>query len=364
MPPVFTSRICAVCVAFVVVLFFILTPSVLYQSSNKSSTFDTLDVQIPFTESVFHTTSEDDVQEVSATDTGLNTTGINQQEVSDRPLILYAYYETENARKNLEYFLAHGLHAAADFIFILNGDNHAEDIIPTEPNIRFIHRENNCYDIGAFAEVLTKNDLYKKYSKFITLNASIRGPFLPHWTQGCWSDMFLGKVTEEVKLVGITMNCEAPVPHIQSMIWATDRIGMETLLFPTEKQIETLKKILPRLKEGERVPEIKNPGINSCPNEYWDAVAVEVYATPLIKAAGYKVDAMMTAYQASDKYEEECMRNDYQDVLYAGKYFGMDIHPYDTIFTKANRDGNVVALEKFTEWMKDRKYTSYDYCHS
>src|ERR1700730_3704626 len=41
---------------------------------------------------------------------------------ADRPLVLYAYFETPSARENLEFFIAHGLHAAADFVFILNGD--------------------------------------------------------------------------------------------------------------------------------------------------------------------------------------------------------------------------------------------------
>jgi hypothetical protein len=137
----------------------------------------------------------------------------DNQTASDRPLILYAYYETENSRQNLEYFLAHGLHGAADFIFILNGENHAEDIIPTEPNIRYIRRKNDCYDLGAFAEVLTKDDLYRKYKKFITMNASIRGPFLPYWATGCWSDMFLSRVTEEVK-VGFCFR-----PNLHNCLW-------------------------------------------------------------------------------------------------------------------------------------------------
>lgn len=48
--------------------------------------------------------------------------------------------------------------------------------------------------------MLTKDDLYEGYRRFIMLNASIRGPFLPSWAQGCWSDMYLGKVTNEVKV--------------------------------------------------------------------------------------------------------------------------------------------------------------------
>ena len=124
----------------------------------------------------------------------------------DRPLILYAYHETENARRNLEFFIAHGLHHAADFIFVMNGKTDATNLLPQLPNIKYIQRGNDCYDMGAFAEVLVKDDLYKKYSRFITMNASIRGPFLPYWATGCWSDMFLSKVTDEVKV-------RSPRPH-------------------------------------------------------------------------------------------------------------------------------------------------------
>jgi hypothetical protein len=120
--------------------------------------------------------------------------------ISDRPLILYAYSETKNARKNLEFFLAHGLHAGADFVFILNGYTDAASIIPTATNIRYVQRPNDCYDMGAYAEVLTGDDLYKHYKKFILLNASIRGPFLPYWAENCWSDMYLKRVTDEVKV--------------------------------------------------------------------------------------------------------------------------------------------------------------------
>jgi hypothetical protein len=120
--------------------------------------------------------------------------------VSDRPLILYAYAETETARVNLRFFIAHGLHAAADFIFIFNGETDAASLLPLEPNIRYIQRQNDCYDIGAYAEVLTGNDLYRGYKHFIMLNASIRGPFLPYWSESCWSDMYLRRVTDEVKV--------------------------------------------------------------------------------------------------------------------------------------------------------------------
>ncbi len=92
------------------------------------------------------------------------------------------------------------MHAQADFVFILSGDNEAEKIIPVHSNIRYVKRENKCYDLGAYAETLLKDDLYKRYKKFILLNASLRGPFVPYWSEACWSDLYLNKVTDEVKV--------------------------------------------------------------------------------------------------------------------------------------------------------------------
>ena len=118
-----------------------------------------------------------------------------------RPLVLYTYAESDNARANLEYFIAKGIHGAADFIFVFNGETNATELLPYEPNIKIIQRENKCYDLGAIGEVLLKDDLWKKYKRFITLNASIRGPFLPTYaSSSCWTDMFLDRVTEKVKV--------------------------------------------------------------------------------------------------------------------------------------------------------------------
>ncbi|KAG4433523.1 hypothetical protein IFR05_011006 [Cadophora sp. M221] len=282
--------------------------------------------------------------------------------VSDRPLILYAYFETELARKNLQFYITHALHNAADFLFIFNGETNANELLPEAGNIRFIHRENKCYDLGAFAEVLTTNDLYKKYKRYITMNASIRGPFLPYWSQGCWSDMYLSKITDETKLIGMTMNCNIH-NHIQSMIWAYDRTTIEILLFPSAPLVKKYKEILGPyvLDPVTPVPAMTAPGINSCPHEYWDAVAIEVYATGLIQAAGYKVDAMMFAFHSSAKYQETCQENG--DVLVHERYYGMDLHPYDTVFAKTNRGIGPLVLERLTDWTDGNGYTSYDRCH-
>jgi hypothetical protein len=150
------------------------------------------------------------------------------------------------------------------------------------------------------------------------------------------------------------------------MIWATDRIGLETLLFPSAELIEKFNATLPPHNEASPVPAMESPGINSCPHEYWKAVAIEVYSTPLIRAAAYEVDVIMSAFHGNEEgiagYEEKCFESG--DVLFPGSYYGMDLHPFDTVFAKTNRGTGELVLEHLTQWTKARKYSSYDHCPS
>lgn len=133
-----------------------------------------------------------------------NTSNINFGDLEyirpERTLITYVYSESKESRANLKFFLAHALHGSSDFVFILNGKTSAAELIPNELNVKVVKRDNSCYDLGSHAEVLTKNDLYKQYTKFILMNASVRGPFIPHWSDSCWSDQLVGRVTDEVKV--------------------------------------------------------------------------------------------------------------------------------------------------------------------
>lgn len=133
---------------------------------------------------------------------------------TDRPLVTYVYSQTDSAEANLRFFIVHALNAAADFIFVINGDAaQARDIIPKKENVKIIERPNDCYDLGSHAEILTtkvpvegkdgkveKVERWKSYKRFILLNASIRGPFMPNWSNECWMDAYLSKLNEEVKV--------------------------------------------------------------------------------------------------------------------------------------------------------------------
>ena len=166
------------------------------------------------------------------------------------------------------------------------------------------------------------------------------------------------------QLVGMTANCW-PSFHVQSMIWATDIIGVSTLLFPPEDAIAELKKSPTWDPESETFSDTlpaSHPGINACFHTWHTAVASEIGSSALIKAAGYKLDVMMSAYHSSGDYEETCNNSENGDVLWEKKYYGTNVHPYETIFLKSNRDIDPAGLERLTDWTNGRGYNSYQFC--
>lgn len=146
----------------------------------------------------------------------------------------------------------------------------------------------------------------------------------------------------------MTGNCW-PSFHVQSMIWATDIIGLELLLNPPADPSKS--------EDNQPV------GINHCFDGWDEAVAGEIGASGVITRAGYKLDVMMAAFHGYD-YVEKCDPSKNGDVLWNNGYEGTNIHPYDTMFLKTNRDIDPKMVEKMTEWTDGSKYSSWDHCPS
>lgn len=288
-----------------------------------------------------------------------------------RTLVLYAFSDTPDAHTNLRYFLKQGLHASADFIFILNGiDNEtaAEFQIPDDAsNIRTVLRPNTCFDIGAYGEVLRSPEqwtkvgwgpahipLWRRYRRFIMMNSSVRGPFLPHWGQGaCWSDLFVQRVTIETKLVGLTASCW-PHFHVQADVWATDFVGMQLLMEPPPPRADSLV--------DDFADRFAPVGLADCYADLSRAVHGELGATRIMLESGWKVDLMMSAYHGIANYSTVCNPEQHGDLLWKDKYFGTNVHPYETLFTKTNRDLDPVLIDRLTEWHENSAWTSWDAC--
>jgi hypothetical protein len=188
------------------------------------------------------------------------------------------------------------------------------------------------------------------------------------------------------------------------MIWATDSIGLSTLLFPPQRALDYLAENpvrLPPARNREHLPSTspallpskiatrsiqlgpsdhhdkiqaeayrtlpsihQSPGINACFHTWDSAVAAEVSSTSLIKAAGYKVDVLMAAFHGVKELEagESCEENG--DVLFEGGYFGGNISVWETGWWKTNREVEEEELERQTEWVRQRGYRSWDFCRA
>ena len=197
----------------------------------------------------------------------------------------------------------------------------------------------------------------------------------------------------------MTANCY-PAFHIQSMIWATDDVGMELMLFRRRWE-ETDNPGPENLIEG-----MSRPGValQGCYNDRNAAIGAEVGATSAIRNAGYEVSALMAAFhkfggkpppsstssssssssasptptsssgdddsnsahdetleplmsekpQPGRNYWTDCLAGEGAgDVLFNGMYFGGNVHPYETVFMKANRDVDPTTLRLLTEWHRE-----------
>ena len=248
-----------------------------------------------------------------------------------RDLILLVFRDSTISRANLQFFVNHAFHNRADFIFVVQGKLKTNYTlpIPNKPNIRIIHRNNNCQDLGAYKKILTDQNMYKNYSRFILLNGSVRGPFFPLWLKLCWSDIFFSLLSNTVKLVGTTFNC-VPFQHVQSMILATDRIGLDLIL-----------------------PELY------CFGRHQDAVSKgELRITRAILRGGFAVDVMMSAFRV-DGSPWNCT---YNDPYWDKWYFGINIHPYEVIFPKVNRRVQEELIDLYTAWHDKSIYNSNKFC--
>lgn len=154
----------------------------------------------------------------------------------------------------------------------------------------------------------------------------------------------------------MTVNC-LPRPHVQSMVLATDDVGMATLLNASLATSASPADFFGA--ENEPV------GFSACYNNWASAVHAEIGASALIVNAGFKLDALLTLLHAEAGVDEYCRANPgLDDVLHDKSYFGANVHPYETVFVKANRDIDPSLMRSMTSWHLRMNTSSFDTCGS
>jgi hypothetical protein len=159
------------------------------------------------------------------------------------------------------------------------------------------------------------------YEKFIIVNSSVIGPFLPPVFKEKWTGIFLNGLQNNIKLFGCTINtCGDPInkSHIQSYVCAMDKITLEYLI----------------------KCEIFN--ITNYAKTYNEAVwNKEVLMSRKIIENGWNIGSLLSYYKDVDFTFTSKRPNQYinpflNDIMYP-KYMNKLWNVYELVFIKGNR---------------------------
>lgn len=260
---------------------------------------------------------------------------------TERTMVYFAFHRLDlNARFFLENGVTPSKDGSVDYTIIQNRPEWGKDAKSLKSNITldngcnvtWIQRPNISQDIGAYGEGVRATNV-KDYEHFMFLNSSTRGPFIPTWYCGDahWTQFFSSRLNEKVAAVGSTINYEFGRPHVQSMSMCLDRRAVDLYLkhgiLPEDRQ------------EIEKSDLIENH---------------EIGGSQLLLKNGLNIDCLLPLYQDVDWREplpadSEIPRD---DIWWSNKYLGFDLHPYETIFFKSNRDSltDQSIVNNMTRW--------------
>lgn len=230
--------------------------------------------------------------------------------------ILYSYFETEESQKNLEFFVKNGISLNDDifYVFLINNHNYSVKI-PNQKNLKIICRDNIGHDFGSWKEGL--ESIEKTFDYYIFMNDTVRGPFLPRYIPKNinWYEMFCNLISEKVKLSGLTINYfpwnkGIDLKHIQSMMFCTDKVGLEIL----NKNI-----------------------FNLTPNEYEEIYKKNRKNFIIRFEIGMSQQIIKNKFEIAALYISDVKKHKTGDVWYNNKYFETTINPLETMFIKKNR---------------------------
>ena len=112
-------------------------------------------------------------------------------------LISYVYYEKQNTKKNLEFFLEYGLKDHMTMIINVKSAEINIDVSQYKNVILYLS-ENTGFDFGGHRDNLSKVN-FNNYNYFVLMNDICMGPF---YKEGNWYDQFIEKLNDETNIVG------------------------------------------------------------------------------------------------------------------------------------------------------------------
>ncbi len=258
-------------------------------------------------------------------------------------LVVYTYFKSPSADYNLQFFHDYAISYKEniDFILVINGYECSIELKELS-NFYIIKRQNLGYDFGGHSAALKFiNSNNKKYDYYFFMNSGVIGPIIPHYLEEehHWTDYFIGKINEKVKLVGTTIVCMKEKelklygPRVEGFFFLTDQKGLD-LMIEDGNIFKNHKTKFGAIINGEY-------GLGRC-----------------ILKNGYNMDCMLNYYQNIDwRLKENWHMNDYKHPSRHNSFYGKSINPYEVIFHKWywHEEINLVHFEIIQEYV-NKKY--------
>jgi hypothetical protein len=206
-----------------------------------------------------------------------------------------------------------------DYIIVINGINYDASIhFPVLDNLTILRRNNIGFDFGGHAcalEYIKNNN--KTYDYYFFMNSGVIGPILPNnFAETHWTNVFIKKINDRVKLVGTTIVC---LPHHDAGGYGPK---VEGFFFMVDQTGLTL---------------LQNKGTIFCnhKDKYSAIVNGEYGLSTCILQNGYTIDCMLRKYQNIDwTNPKNYTLNNNIHPSRAGSFYGKSIDPYEVIFHK------------------------------
>ena len=236
-------------------------------------------------------------------------------------VIIYTYFSSPSSDYNLNFFVKKEISYKdnIDYIIVINGYEYDKTInFPNLPNLTILKRENKGYDFGGHNYALNYIEKKsKKYNYYFFMNSGVIGPIIPHYfTESHWTNIFIKKINERVKLVGTTIVC---LPHddaggygpkVEGFFFMVDDIGLN--LLRKEKKIFC--------DHNDKTSAILNG---------------EYRLSKCILKNGFSIDCMLSKYQNIDwRNSHNYKLNNNLHPSRNNSFYGYSINPYDVIFHK------------------------------
>ena len=230
-------------------------------------------------------------------------------------VIIYTYFSSPSSNYNLDFFVKKELSYKnnIDYIIVINGHNYNKNIVfPTIDNLTILKRANHGYDFGGYNHALKYIKSHSKtYDYYFFMNSGVIGPILhQNFKEAHWTNVFIKKINNRVKLVGTTIVAKKPKPIVEGFFFMVDKIGLN--LLKKHKNIFSNHKT-------------KHSAVRNA----------EFQLANCILNNKYTIDCMLPRYKGVNwQNPKNYNLNNKQFPSRKNSFYGRSINPYDVIFHK------------------------------